>query len=333
MSAEVIFNNSTSKPLSSPRSFVGEANGQTASSWLGHEPERGTCAWQIKQVVDNIESAEVKELVRVVFKDVLRLLECLRLIESHLRQVDSAEETFELFELIHDEARLLVEFIRSDALSYSHLGDELADTLDGITFVINHDLQRVFEHDTRKILTQKATHLILSEVHRAHDVLTNCLQQSTISLAMVFDRSLVGSKLFDNSDVRHKQSLQLCQDLLTLHQLVEAFDAENGEVSMNSLMDGITKFRLESMEYLMYSDWPQFESFCERIRISTADSPALAAVLHQFQCYLETLLGQVRMRAVLADQAPSPFTPSPSEDSETSQLVSSDSANQFIFAL
>jgi hypothetical protein len=121
---------------------------------------------------------------------------------------------------------------------------------------------------------------------------------------MVFDRSLVGAKLFDNSDMRYRQSLQLCQDLLTLRQLVENFEEQAGELALTSLTSGIRKFRNESMECLMYSDWPQFESFCERILVASTDFPTLVEVLHQFQCYLETLLSQVRMRAVLAEQTP-----------------------------
>lgn len=272
--------------------------------WMPSEPEAATCAWHLKRIVSQIESAEVKETVQVVFADLLRLLECLSLIEAHLRQVDSADETFALFQLIHDDARALVEFIRTDAMNCAGITEELADTLDGITFVINHDLQRVFESDSRGPLFDRTAHVVLSKVHRAFDVLTNCLQQSTISLAMVFDRTLVGAKLFDNSDIRYKQSLQLCQDLLTLRQLVENFEERQGEVALTRVSAGIEKFRSESMECLMYSDWPQFESFCERIKVASTDIPRLVEVLHQFQCYLETLLSQVRMRAVLAEQTP-----------------------------
>ncbi|MEK6282901.1 MAG: hypothetical protein AABN95_21290 [Acidobacteriota bacterium] len=120
---------------------------------------------------------------------------------------------------------------------------------------------------------------------------------------MVFDSSLVGAKLFDNPDMRYSQSLQLYQDLLTLRQLVENFDGGASEQALVNLTAGITKFRNESMECLMYSDWPQFESFCERIKVSSTSLPALISVLHQFQCYLETLLSQVKMRAVFAEQA------------------------------
>ncbi len=272
--------------------------------WVPSEPEPGTCAWHLERIVAQIESAEVKETIQVVFADLLRLLECLGLIEAHLRQVDSADETFALFQLIHDDARGLVEFIRTDAMNCAGITEELADTLDGITFVINHDLQRVFESDSRGPLSDRTAHVILSRVHRAYDVLTNCLQQSTISLAMVFDRTLVGAKLFDNSDIRYRQSLQLCQDLLTLRQLVENFEETQGECGLGRVSAGIAKFRSESMECLMYSDWPQFESFCERIKVASSDLPHMVEVLHQFQCYLETLLSQVRMRAVLAEQTP-----------------------------
>jgi hypothetical protein len=60
------------------------------------------------------------------------------------------------------------------------------------------------------------------------------------------------------------------------------------------------------MELLMYSDWPQFECFCERFDMQS-NALELKTVLHQFRCYLETLLGQVRMRAVLANVFPLGF--------------------------
>ena len=231
------------------------------------------------------------------------MLECVGLVENYLRQVDAAEETFALFQLIHDEARKLVEFIRTDALNSNLLTEELADTLDGITFAVNHDLQRVFDSGPRGSFSDKTAQVVVGKLYRAHDVLTNCLQQSTITLAMVFDPELVGAKLFNNSDMRYRQSLQLCQDLSELIHVVEKFETTRGPM-LATLTARIEKFRSESMECLMYSDWPQFESFCEKIDSSKTQSSELETVLHQFRCYLETLLGQVRMRNVLADVFP-----------------------------
>jgi hypothetical protein len=107
--------------------------------------------------------------------------------------------------------------------------------------------------------------------------------------------------------MRYRQSLQLCEDIAALIQLVDDFEKINTGLAHSNLSAGIYRFRLEGMESLMYSDWPQFESFCERMALEPADSPELKSTVHQFRCYLETLLGQVRMRAVLANVFPVSF--------------------------
>jgi len=292
-----------------------------------------TCGPHLIQLVKRIELAEVRDIVGTVFADLLRLLECLTFIENHLRQVDAAEETFALFQVIHDEARVLVNFIREDGLNCAAMDDDLVDTLDGITFAVNHDLQRVFETAPRATSESSnlepqspSAHVVVGKLYRAHDVLTNCLQQSTITLAMMFDPELDGATLFNISDLRYRQSRQLCHDLSALMQLVEAAENETVEAALSSLTAGIEEFRHESMESLMYSDWPQFESFCDRIKLGTR-APDLQSVLHQFCCYLETLLGQVRMRAVLVNASPTQFGASgtaewPAPDGDASAQLS-----------
>jgi hypothetical protein len=289
---------------SSPAGLIGTRHPEAAPFVCEAAPEFNTCCRQIERVIQQIEPLEVKEIIGVVFQDLLRLLECLQLAEGHLRQVDAADETFALFQLIHDEARLLVDFIKTDGLNCNVMSEEVAEALDGINFAINHDLQRVFETNSQH---SRTPHAVVSELYRAHDVLTNCLQQSTITLAMVFNPDLEPAKLFNDSDLRYRQSLQLCQDLSELIQIVENTENAGDEPSVRALAAGIKKFRQESMECLMYSDWPQFEAFCEKIHLSSADYAELRPVLHQFRCYLETLLGQVRMRAVLASVFPVQF--------------------------
>lgn len=269
-------------------------------------PDANSCRVQISRAVGDIESPIVKETIGVVFDDLLRLLECLDLIECHLRKVESAQQTFELFQLIHDDARALVDFIHADGLRRDLMTEELFDTLDGIAFAVNHDLQRVFESNPKDSTSENKAHAIIGRLYRAHDILTNCLQQSTITLAMVFNPELEGPKLFNNSDMRFRQSLQLCEELAQLLRFVEASEEDPSEAIFASLAHGIQRFRNESMELLMYSDWPLFESFCERLD-THSDAPQLNELLHQFRCYLETLLGQVRMRAVLANVFPLGF--------------------------
>lgn len=269
-------------------------------------PASADCRARVNCVISQIESDDVRQIVDVVFNDLLRLLECLDMIEVHLRKVEFADQTLELFQLIHDEACVLVDFIQAKCLNPAIVKEELFDTLDGITFAIKHDLQRVFETTARTSATGHNSHAVVGRLYRAHDVLTNCLQQSAITLAMVFDPALEGTKLFNNSDMRFRQSLQLCEDLGELIQLVSASEDNPKHRECDALSEGIQKFRNGSMELLMYSDWPQFEALCERID-PQQEPVQLPGVLHQFRCYLETLLGQVRMRAVLANVFPLGF--------------------------
>lgn len=113
-----------------------------------------SCRLQIARVVERIESQDVRVVVDTIFNDLLRLLECLELSENNLRQVDYAEETFALFQLVYDEASMLIEFIQKEALNCAAMDEDLIDTLDGIAFAVNHDLRRVFESDQRYILTK-----------------------------------------------------------------------------------------------------------------------------------------------------------------------------------
>jgi hypothetical protein len=335
---------SISKETTSAGLFGGARQTDESTPVARAAPDHAACRKLIERVVQQIESSEVRDVVGTVFQDLLRLLECLGLIESHLRQVDAADETFALFQLIHDDARTLVEFIREDGLNCPSMNEELADTLDGITFAVNHDLQRVFETerhganseppaefsdlksqvpDSAVKVADSNPHVVVGKLYRAHDVLTNCLQQSTITLAMMFDPELEGTRLFNNSDMRYRQSLQLCQDLSALIQLAET--AEKDSAALSNLTVRIERFRNESMECLAYSDWPQFESFCERIKVAASRPSDLEQVLHQFRCYLETLLGQVRMRAVLANVFPIQFG---ADNAEWSSATGSDNAPQ-----
>jgi len=61
----------------------------------------------------------MRKIVCTVFQDLSRLLECLNIVETHLRQVDDAVDTFAFFQLIQDEAQALVNFIRTHALDAS----------------------------------------------------------------------------------------------------------------------------------------------------------------------------------------------------------------------
>src|SRR5688572_31595083 len=75
------------------------------------------CRSYLESMVGGSSGIRIRRVVGTVFQDLLRLLECLSIIEGHLRHVNTAEETLTFFQLIRDEARSLIDFIKTDALN------------------------------------------------------------------------------------------------------------------------------------------------------------------------------------------------------------------------
>ncbi len=254
--------------------------------------------WQIDPLLDSIESPAVREAVQNVFSDLLRLLDCLRFVGSRWLPANESRKALAIFTLIHVDACSVVDSVQQ-AMQTVGVDKTLYETLDGISFALNHDLQKVFECEL-KGATDQPNELVIGKLVHGHGMLTNCLQQSTVVLAQVFDPTFSGARFFNNSDARLQESLLLCRDLSDLIRSVLDCEATLDRSARKFIIDRVIRFRDETMQFLMYRDWDEYERFAEEIVLSMGDSQKLAPVLHSFRCYLETLVGQVKLRVVLA---------------------------------
>ena len=105
--------------------------------------------------------------------------------------------------------------------------------------------------------------------------------------------------LFNDDEERLEQSLLLCADLLSLIRAARRAQNNPTADEFNSLLEQIVEFRDGSMQYLMYRDWKGYEKLEREIRMSIVHNGEPLPLVNQFQCFLETLFGHVRMRAVL----------------------------------
>lgn len=234
----------------------------------------------------------------VAFTALLNLLHEVPTLASLNHGSRPAEPTV-VMERFRREANSLIEFIGTVATSTEGLDQSLAETLDGIAFALNHDLKRTFDSEL-KGLGWKPDNVARGKIAYAQGLLTNCLQQSVITLAQVFDPGLDGAKLFDNYKARLRESLLLCRDLTDMMLFAQACEKDI-PANFPNLVTSINSFRSESMQFLMYRDWQEFESISEGLLRRVPETAEVGSPLHSFTCYLETLLGQVKMRAVLVD--------------------------------
>lgn len=241
--------------------------------------------------------------VNAVFSKLLGLLELLRLVEGALTKDSPLKQTLPLFTLLREEASAMLSMIDERTLRTEGLDASVAEQLDGAAYAIRMELRKTFEHELAGFASLNHAPHIYARVQNAHGLLRDCFQQSIVALAQIFDPQLDGARLFAAFKTKLEQSLALRQDLWNVLQAVRR--AEAGHDSVSSLAEPLQAFRTGSLRNLMYKDWEAYERFAEEVTAAKGAGEQ-KAVLHRFSAYLETLFGQVNMRAVLADH---PFTP------------------------
>jgi hypothetical protein len=259
---------------------------------------------EIDSVLRNIIDPELHEISQTILTEMLRFFDWLTRIENNLQKLDTLLESLSLLEVLEFEARSLIDYVDSKASALGGRHERLHDVLDGISYGITHDLRRIFERELVRGVTEQSIPIVYGKILHAHGLLTNCFQQSTITLLQVFNPSLDASKLFNDVELRLQQSMILCKDLSSLMRFVRLAQANGDPDVLRSVTARILEFRDGSMQYLMYKDWRGYESLALEVITAVENNLDPKPLLHRFLCYLEVLYGHVKMRAVLADEFP-----------------------------
>ncbi|MCA1606876.1 MAG: hypothetical protein LC775_15725 [Acidobacteria bacterium] len=253
----------------------------------------------LAELVESLTPASLSKTMRGVFIDLARLLDYLLLIEKKVQQDQLLASTFSVFTNIHKESLALIEKIETDILQLEGADEELLSTLDGISYAIGHEIGRVYGFELVGINDPQSPPL-RAKLERAHGMLRNCFQQSTITLTQLFNPALDGAELFDDFHARREEALLLYRDLWNLVQLARRADKECDQFSVALLLVHLKRFRDGSMRFLMYKDWEEYEHFVKKVTAARRILE-IGPALEGLACYLETLLGQVRLRSVLTN--------------------------------
>ena len=258
----------------------------------------------IDQVLNSIQDAALRNVTQTILSEMLRFFDWLARIENNLHKLDTLQESLSLLEVLEFETRQLLDFIDNRALKVAAGNERLHEVLDGITYGISHDLRRIFERELVRGVTEHSIPIVYGKILHAHGLLTNCFQQSTITLLQVFNSSLDATSLFNDIESRLKQSLVLCKDLSSLMRFVRLSQANSDANVLRTVVDRILEFRDGSMHFLMYKDWRGYESLALEVITAIENNLDSKPLLHRFLCFLELLYGHVKMRAVLAENFP-----------------------------
>jgi len=260
---------------------------------------------EIRVALSRVEDRTVYRLVQTTFEEIVRVFGRLALIETNLHKLDTLLESLSILDVLQYETRNFVEFLETEALTADALNDRLRETLDGICYGISHDLKRIFERELAGNIREQTTPIVYGKIVHAHGLLSNCFQQSMITLLQMFNPSIEPLLIFDDFEERVRQSLILCNDLSSLLRVVRNAERRGTSDALHEVVQAALNFRDNSMHYLMYRDWRGYERLALALIAAIEANSDSKDLLHQFNCFLELLYGHVKMRAVLKDMFPS----------------------------
>jgi hypothetical protein len=271
----------------------------------GHSAGAAELQGQLVTLAHGLTPEDLGEDLLEIFQAFSRLLVLLRFVEVSLKGDTQLKRLLPVFTLVHEETRALLEFIEGRALRVEGVGRVESEILDGTAYAVRMEMRKAFEHELTGLCSVRQPPQLFAKVENAVGLLRDCYQQSVVALAQSFDKSLDGSTLFRSFRTKLDQSLELRRDLWTLVRLMRRASAEGGSPPARQVLEAVAAFGEGGQRYLMYKDWEALERFTEEID-SAHTAGDLSRTLHRFEAYLETLFGQVNMRAVLADH---PFDP------------------------
>jgi hypothetical protein len=235
-------------------------------------------------------------------------LEFLAFIETSMKDRRSLKPLLAVLMLINADTTALLEHLEKRTLKSSSPQTPFTETLDGSAYAIGMEVRKAFEHELAGVLLERQPHHVYAKLENAHGLLRDCFQQSIVSLAQLFEPDLQGTQLFTSFQTKLDQSIALRNEIWRLLRNIKRV-LETKSEQTSTILEAVSLFRENSLRFLMYKDRESIERFFEEIE-ATDGKPELIHVLHRFEAYLQMLLTQVNMRAVLMNYPfESPETP------------------------
>ncbi len=241
-----------------------------------------------------------------IFRAFSRLLALLRFIEVSLKGDTQLKRLLPVFTLVHEETRALLDFIEGRALRVEGVARGASEILDGTAYAVRMELRKAFEHELTGLCSVRPAAAALREGRERDAGFCATVTSSRSSRSRrasspgsTAGRSSARSRPSSNSRSNCGAS---CGSSSCSWRAPRPTGTSRPRGTCSKRLDA---FGEGSQRYLMYKDWEALERFAEEID-SARDAGELSRTLHRFEAYLETLFGQVSMRAILADR---PFDP------------------------
>lgn len=254
----------------------------------------------LAKIIESIDNESIRQEIVKILLGFFRLLKYLDFIALDLTQDRPLKNCLPIFILIKIEAYQLIHTMEHKILNIADIPQSVSNSVDGCIYALQMDLKKVYGRELLGLIGLTQAPPIYAKIENSHGLLRDCFQQSVVTILQIFESEFDGLKIFNSFQTKLDQSLRLRLDIWRLLSSFRKFQSAQSESKINDINDQITIFRESSLKYLMYKDWDDFEKMTYQA-MSTRVLEDFSKVIHVFATFLEALLGQINMRAVLAN--------------------------------
>lgn len=250
-------------------------------------------------------SAEHAELALVLprFGVILKWLD---VVERMLSADEPLKPALLIFSRVNEQIFELTNYINSRLERFPNEEADIFSSLDAASYTASIELKKVYSQELAGIAQMRPSPSIYARMETAHSLLKEGFQQILAGFAKLIDPDADIFELFPTFHIKLEQSLTLRRELRDIVSLVQSAEAKPEKVEIEKMQSELRQFLKGTVRFLFYKDTETVERFVEEILI-TKQNKDLVPILHRFGAYLETLFGQVNLRAVLEKY---PFEPS-----------------------
>ena len=259
----------------------------------------------------NLPSAWQADL-KVVIPHFAKILKWLNVVGEMLREDKPLKTSLVLFARINEQMRELTAYINNRLLRFSDEEDPLFGSLDGAAYTASIELRKVYQQELKGLAEIRPAPQIYAKIETAYSLLNDSLQMTLINFARLIDSKIEPNEIYPNLQTKEEQSLILRENMWKMLQSVKDAEQKPESYPIDNLREQLQEFRNQNLFYLFYKDMETVDRFIEEVLV-TNDKKDLVPILHRFGAYLETLLGLVNMRVVLANHPFEPLAVEPHE--------------------
>lgn len=238
--------------------------------------------------------------LRIVLPRIARILKWLDVIGQMLKKDEPLKPSLLLFSRIYEQTQEMTKYINNRLLRFADENDPIFGALDCAVYAASIESRKVYNHELAGLTEIRQTPQVYAKIETAHGLLNDSFQQTLVNFAQLVEPNIEPRKMFPNFQTKLEQSLALRRELWNVQQVVQKAEHEPHSFSVENLQLRLSVFVKGNMRFLMFKDCETVERFVEEI-LRTKSRPDLVPILHRFGAYIETLLGQVNMRTVLAN--------------------------------